>query len=326
MISLLSRCMDCLTIKRCCTKDTESPINTYEYRTNSMENPHFKYSNPEQMQENYDHDKLEQSTSPEFSNIKLYEQVNVQDKSNTDNEIKSHNDDNVESNIKELNIQPITSSSLFQKRNQYNIDRKQIENDYVIEIYNNIAHHFDKKRANKWSWISDFIETTAENSTILDIGCGNGRNMKYTDRQFTGVDNCEKFIDICLNQSLNVERSDMTQLPFTDNSFDNILSIASFHHLSSIIRRNKAIKETTRVLKPGGKILLSVWSIKQLPNSKHNFNYGDNYVKWNDHDKIFKRYYYIFKLDELYSLFKLHNLKVVSHTWLHGNEVFILTK
>ena len=150
--------------------------------------------------------------------------------------------------------------------------------------------------------------------------------MKYSNRQFTGVDNCEKFIDICLKQSLNVIRADMTQLPFVDNSFDNILSIASFHHLSCTLRRDNAIKEMYRILKPGGKILFSVWSIKQLPKSKFNFNHGDNYVKWNDHDKIFKRYYYIFKLNELYSLFKTHHLNIVSYSWLHGNEVFILTK
>ena len=56
-------------------------------------------------------------------------------------------------------------------------------------------------------------------------------------------------------------------------------------------------------------------------------SYGDVLVPWTAHDgnKI-DRYYYIFELKEITDLFKKTGLKIVSHSWEVGNEVFILTK
>ena len=153
-----------------------------------------------------------------------------------------------------------------------------MEQKYVNNVYENIAKQFSDKRTTKWSWIDDFIYSKPKNTNILDIGCGNGRNMEYEDYNFTGVDNCYNFTKICKDKKLNVILSDMTTLPFEDNTFDYIISIASFHHLSNNERREQALKEMKRVLKPNGEILLSVWSIDQSHNKKLTFTYGDNFV------------------------------------------------
>ncbi len=203
------------------------------------------------------------------------------------------------------------------------------ENINVKTIYENIANNFSDKRGTNWNWIDSFINNIPYNSCILDIGCGNGRNMKYPNYNFYGVDNCSKFIEMAKVVSNNVYLSDMTDLPFEDNYFDAIISIASFHHLSTIERRIKCLEEIHRVLKPGGKILLSIWSINQSHNKKLNnqFNFGDNIVpfKNNKGDIIGNRYYYIFQLDEIYNLLTKH-FNIDSHEWIHGNEVFLLYK
>ena len=79
-----------------------------------------------------------------------------------------------------------------------------------------------------------------------------------------------------------------------------------------------------RLIKPNGKILISIWSINQPDKTKVKFNkYGDIMVKWN---KKYDRYYYIFQIEEILHLFKLANLDVIEHKYDCGNEIFILTK
>jgi tRNA (uracil-5-)-methyltransferase TRM9 len=142
-----------------------------------------------------------------------------------------------------------------------------------------------------------------------------------------GIDNCPEFVEICREKGLTAIHSDMANIPLDSNSADGILSIASFHHLASVERRISALTEMKRLLKPGGKILLSVWSIKQPEKTRRKFeNYGDVIVPWNQFGKIYERYYYIFKIDEITDLFHQVGLKITSHEWNCGNEVFILTK
>lgn len=202
-----------------------------------------------------------------------------------------------------------------------------MEDIYVKNVYSKIASHFsDTRNGYKWNWVTDFIDKLPSNSIILDIGCGNGRNMENSkNKYFIGIDNCAEFVSICRSKNLNIINADMCDLPFIDNSFDAIISIASFHHLDNKERRVKALKEMRRVLKKDGLILMSVWSINQPTKSKRVFkNYGDTIVPWNKFGKIYERYYYIFKLDELKELFSLTNFKIKEMSWCYGNEILII--
>ena len=49
----------------------------------------------------------------------------------------------------------------------------------VQESYDKIARHFSVTRIFTWKWTDNFIEILNNNSTILDIGSGNGRNTNY---------------------------------------------------------------------------------------------------------------------------------------------------
>ena len=149
--------------------------------------------------------------------------------------------------------------------------------------------------------------------------------MTHPKHQFMGIDNCENFIKICLNKGLNVINCDMTKIPLKENYFDGILSIASFHHLSCPERRHECLKEMSRILKPNGSILLSVWSYDQTHNYKLKFDYGDNYVPWKDKDGAVKgqRYYYIFKPKELRDLLETY-FTIDLWGWNYGNEIIIL--
>lgn len=202
--------------------------------------------------------------------------------------------------------------------------KENIESEYVQNVYETIGKHFDSTRSYQWKWIEDFRTNYDSSHLLYDIGCGNGRNMRQNT---IGIDTCDVFLELCKKKQLNVIKSDMTSLPFSNDTADGILCIASFHHLSNDERRIKALKEMKRVLKknPRSKILLSVWSITQPKKTRRSFVYGDNYVPWTDHDGVkHMRYYYIFQMDEINDLFKKAKLDVIEHSWDCGNEIFIL--
>ena len=200
------------------------------------------------------------------------------------------------------------------------------EDSYVKDIYNKIGHHFDHTRGYSWSWIEEFKNKYCNpHSIVYDIGCGSGRNL-IKSPTWIGIDNSETFINICREKGFNTLQADMTNIPLPNDSADIIMSIASFHHLYTVERRLQSLNEMKRLIKPNGKILLSVWSVVQPKKTRRTFKHGDNIVTWDKHGEIFERYYYIFKIDEIKELFHNVGLKIESHIWDCGNEVFILSK
>lgn len=204
------------------------------------------------------------------------------------------------------------------------MDLIDVEKVNVKDIYEEIAEHFKVTRVFTWSWVKEFIEKLPNKSIIYDIGCGNGRNMVFDNHIMIGIDNCEKFINMCLKDNKLAIYANMTNINLPNNSADAIICIASFHHLSNFENRLKALNEMNRLIKPGCKILLSVWSINQPKKTRVVFNnYGNQMVSWNNK---YKRFYYIFKIDEIKSLFSIANLKILEYKYDCGNEIFILTK
>ena len=54
-----------------------------------------------------------------------------------------------------------------------------IEDKFVKNVYNQIAHQFDNTRYRPWTCVEKFLDKIPINSTIGDIGCLNGKNMMY---------------------------------------------------------------------------------------------------------------------------------------------------
>ena len=220
---------------------------------------------------------------------------------------------------------------------------EKIEINNVKYAYSRIAKEFHCTRPVPWSWIIDFYKKVYNKyptAKILDHGCGGGRNMTniYIDEEktiktefnFMGVDNCEEFVNIAQKNGNNVLYGDLCDLPYEDNIFESVISVASFHHLSTEERRYKAMKEIHRVMKVGGLGCMSVWSKRQPKNSKNyeRFRYGDNIVPWKNKkgEIIVDRYYYIFKQYELETLFLQCGFIVTSWNWEHGNEIIQFLK
>ena len=202
-----------------------------------------------------------------------------------------------------------------------------LEKTNVNEVYEEIAEHFDVTRVNKWSWVEDFLNKLKSNSLVLDLGCGNGRNMNHENIKFIGVDNCENFVRICNQKGLDVINCNMTKVNLENEKVDGIICVAVFHHLSTPEHRVEALREMKRLIKPNGRILLSVWAKEQPTKTRRTFaKHGDNIVEWNKFGEKYERYYYIFERNEIEQLIKVCGLVIKSYSLECGNMVYELLK
>jgi len=98
--------------------------------------------------------------------------------------------------------------------------------------------------------------------TIVDIGCGSGRNLTalsaYAEKVI-GVDISQKMLQlsdhICKKGGFNYEliNGDFLNLPIDDNSVDVAFINMTLHHIST---PELALKEINRILTKKGKMLL----------------------------------------------------------------------
>ena len=209
------------------------------------------------------------------------------------------------------------------------------EYNNVYKVYNKISQHFSSTRVIIWPKVKEFLDDCNTNSLILDIGCGNSKNMNYRDDcNYIGVDICENFINQNKSKNnCNYIIADCVNIPLQSNSIDYILSIAVIHHLSTYERRYKAIEEIYRLLKINGKALIYVWAFEQ-PKFKSEKK-QDVFVKWNlqkkynieNKEEILHRYYHLFTENELIKLlYNFKNIKIIENGLQHHNYYCIIQK
>jgi len=92
---------------------------------------------------------------------------------------------------------------------------------------------------------------------VLDVGCGTGYHMDHLGLEIKGIDISDEMLTIARKSGFDVRKASAEHLPFKDNSFNSIFCFfAVFNMVNSI----QAVKEMARVLKPGGRVLLSLSS------------------------------------------------------------------
>jgi SAM-dependent methyltransferase len=103
---------------------------------------------------------------------------------------------------------------------------------------------------------------------MLDAGCGTGLLLQQLKPlgKAEGVDISEEALEFCRKRGLtNVRRADVLDLPFEAGSFDMITALDVLEHLDDDVG---ALREFSRVLKPGGRVFSFVpahrwlWSLQ----------------------------------------------------------------
>ncbi len=114
--------------------------------------------------------------------------------------------------------------------------------------------------------IPDFIEQykLTEESSVLDVGCGKGfmlHDLKKAlpEINIAGIDISNYAIDNCIETMKPfLQVADARDLPFSDNSFDLIISITTLHNLNKQ-DFTKSINELERVGKGNSFITLDAY-------------------------------------------------------------------
>jgi ubiquinone/menaquinone biosynthesis C-methylase UbiE len=198
-------------------------------------------------------------------------------------------------------------------------------------VYEKIATHFDNTRYISWPSVINFVMSLEANSHMLDVGCGNGRNMQIrNDIHSQGCDFCSKFVEICRAKKLDVREADCRILPYLDDSFDYTISIAVIHHLETSLDRQMAVQEMIRVTKPGGKIFIQVWAthLTIKPNKITRLDTeNDCLISWHlKDDETVQRYYHLFTMEELRDLVVTSSATIEDLFEDHDNWCIILKK
>jgi len=110
------------------------------------------------------------------------------------------------------------------------------------------------------------VPAASAGSRLLDVGCGTGHHLARYRRlgfEVVGVDGSADMLAHAraANPDVPLQRADLQNLPFSDASFDVVLSIEVLRYLPEPAL---ALREMARVLRPGGIVVATAAPLLNL--------------------------------------------------------------
>jgi SAM-dependent methyltransferase len=130
-----------------------------------------------------------------------------------------------------------------------------IAGEYDESLPPHVVEHYLEKRI-------AFVRHHCPPGTALDVGCGTGilaERLAQAGYEMTGVDPSQGMLDVLAERAPDVTsvRGSGTALPFDDDRFDLVMTVATLHHIAAPEAVSKTLHEMVRVARPGGRVL--VW-------------------------------------------------------------------
>lgn len=131
--------------------------------------------------------------------------------------------------------------------------------------YDEFATWYERERHDGYHAFIDELETGivleyGRNKDILEVGCGTGLILQGVEphaRKAVGIDLSSGMLERARKRGLEVYKANATDLPFDDDSFDVVYSFKVLAHVEDI---DQALREMSRVTRPGGVMLLEFYN------------------------------------------------------------------
>lgn len=131
------------------------------------------------------------------------------------------------------------------------------------EVYNLEDKHwwFIARRQRVLSVLKKILKN--KKSTILDAGCGTGKNIKELSQfgNVWGIDIAKQALDYCHQRGIiNVKKDNIEKTHFLKNTFDIVTTFDVLEHIND----EKALGEINRILRPNGLLVVTVPAFSML--------------------------------------------------------------
>ncbi len=152
-----------------------------------------------------------------------------------------------------------------------------------MDLYTKHAKEFSSTRQSPWEGWKRIIkneELKIKNGiSVLDLGCGNGRFLKYLKEEdikvskYVGVDNSKILLNIAKKENPEAEfiNLDLNTMDWKDKikgEFDLIVSFGVMHHIESFQLRRNILESSVNLLKKDGMLAIAYWQFLKNPKLK----------------------------------------------------------
>lgn len=155
----------------------------------------------------------------------------------------------------------------------------------TIDIWEKIVRDPPEYYREYFSAEAIFLKNQVQSGfTVLDIGSGGGRTMKYIApfvKNIVGIDNDAQAVAIAVRELQGIENAsvllaDAEHTEFSDEQFDLIFTGLTFVNFGQT--KTAILAEIRRMLKPDGTFVFSVYNEHALPLRDYVYSQYDTYT------------------------------------------------
>jgi ubiquinone/menaquinone biosynthesis C-methylase UbiE len=197
--------------------------------------------------------------------------------------------------------------------------------EYWYKNFNEISIEQGLKEARNNPLFKIILSHLKPSMKVIEVGAGYGRFIKILQesgiKNVSGIEINEKLIDMGKKIKIKIEKADIRNLPYKNNSMDAYIDMGVLEHFS-IEDQKSIIKEANRVLKKEGLAFINVPVINNIRKIIYPLMYIKNKIK-----KIRGApfYQYIYTKNEICSLIENYNFKV-ARTKIIGPRILVISK
>ncbi len=176
------------------------------------------------------------------------------------------------------------------------------------DLYSTYAKDFSDTRQAPWPGWERVVKNPELNQfkdslRILDLGCGNGRFLKYLVQNpqykiesYLGIDNSDILLNIAKKDLVGLENVEFKKSDLNNpnwqveiqGTFNLITAFGIIHHIDSFENRKNILQYSSNLLEPKGILVLAYWQFEGKDRYKNKLSprtAGTTQTdKWSSHD------------------------------------------